>query len=126
MVSTVASMPVLAASSPMSPTTRAICRNTSSGSAAGTSNTPTDFCAGTAHTAKQPGTPQAVNVRRSAEIPAPPPESVPPIESARGGVTPMFGSPTGPPGRIVQEYAFPGLPHIIRGGRLRTEVRIRM
>ena len=92
MISVVASIPVLTASSPMSPATVSICAATVSGGIVCTPVTPTEFCTVTAVTATQPCTPQAANVRRSAATPAPPPESVPAIVIARGGVWPTAGS----------------------------------
>ena len=68
--------------------TLAICAATVSGGIWCTPVTPTVFCTVTAHTARQPCTPQVANVRRSAAMPAPPPESVPAIVMAFGGVIP--------------------------------------
>ena len=56
----VASMPVLAASSPMSVATASICAATVSGGSVCTPVTPTVFCTVTAVTATQPCTPHAV------------------------------------------------------------------
>ena len=86
MIAEVASMPVFAASSPMSVATASICAATVSGGSVCTPVTPTVFCTVTAVTARQPCTPHAVSARRSAATPAPPPESVPAIVMTRGGV----------------------------------------
>jgi hypothetical protein len=93
MISVVASMPVFAASSPMSVATASIWAATVSGGMVCTPVTPTEFCTVTAVTARQPCTPQAAKVRRSAATPAPPPESVPAIVITRGGVVPTVRSP---------------------------------
>ena len=66
MISVVASIPVLPASSPMSVATASICAATVSGGTVCTPVTPTVFCTVTAVTATQPCTPHAGNVRRSA------------------------------------------------------------
>jgi hypothetical protein len=93
MVGVPASMPVLAASRPMSVATATICAATVAGGSTCTSETPIEFCTVTAVTARHPCTPQAVIARRSAATPAPPPESVPAIVRTRGGVVPTAGSP---------------------------------
>ena len=95
MIADVASMPVFAASSPMSVATASICAATVSGGSVCTPVTPTEFCTVTAVTARHPCTPHAVSARRSAATPAPPPESVPAIVMTRGGVTPTVRSPIG-------------------------------
>src|SRR5262245_14521174 len=83
-ISADASIPVLAASTPMSETTAVIWSATTRGSIASYLLTPSVFCTVTAVTAVIPNTPSALNVLRSAWIPAPPPESEPAIVSARG------------------------------------------
>ena len=93
MISVVASIPVLTASSPMSVATASIWAATVSGGTVCTPVTPTVFCTVTAVTATQPCTPHAANARRSAATPAPPPESVPAIVMTRGGVVPTVRSP---------------------------------
>ena len=55
-----------------------------SGGIAWTAVTPTVFWAVIAVIAVMPWTPQAANAFRSAWMPAPPPESLPAIESTRG------------------------------------------
>jgi hypothetical protein len=50
--------------------------------------TPTEFCTVTAVTATSACTPSNANVRRSAWMPAPPPESDPAIVITRSGVCP--------------------------------------
>ena len=80
----------------MSVATASICPATTSGGTVCTPVTPIEFCTVTAVTATQPCTPLAANVRRSAATPAPPPESVPAIVSARGGVVPIVRSPIRP------------------------------
>ena len=72
--------------------TASICPATTEGGTVCTAGTPTVFCTVTAVTATQPCTPHAAKVRRSAATPAPPPESVPAIVSARGGVVPTVRS----------------------------------
>jgi hypothetical protein len=86
MMAAEASMPVLAACTPMSVTTASICAATMSGGISTTPVTRREFCTVTAVTATQPCTPHAVKVRRSACSPALPPESEPAMVRARGGV----------------------------------------
>ena len=103
MIADVASMPVFAASSPMSVATASICAATVSGGSVCTPVTPSVFCTVTAVTARHPCTPQAVSARRSAAMPAPPPESVPAIVMTRGGVLVVIGPPAsvdGKPARL--------------------------
>ncbi len=88
MIADLASIPVFAASRPMSVATVSIWAATVSGGMRVHAGDPEEFCTVTAVTATQPCTPQAANVRRSAATPAPPPESVPAIVSTRGGVRP--------------------------------------
>ena len=59
-------------------------RRRSRGESSSTLDTPTVFCTVTAVIAVMPRTPRALNVFRSAWIPAPPPESEPAIVRARG------------------------------------------
>ena len=86
MISREASIPVLAAPTPMSVTTARTCAATVSAGTRCTPDTPSEFCTVTAVTATHPCTPQAVIARRSASRPAAPPESEPAMVSARGGV----------------------------------------
>src|SRR5688572_12544699 len=90
-----ASIPVFAASTPMSPATERICSATTDGESSSTSDTPFVFCTVTAVIAVMPNTPNALNVLRSAWIPAPPPESEPAIVSARG-LIPTTMAPVSP------------------------------
>ncbi len=85
MVAAEASTPVLAAPTPMSEATASICAATVSGGISTSPVTPTVFCTVTAVTAVVPCTPQAKKVRRSACMPALPPESDPAMVSAVGG-----------------------------------------
>ncbi len=77
-----ASIPVLAAATGMSLATASICATTRSGSRAVQAETRTEFWAVTAVIADVPCTRWAAKVRRSAWIPAPPPESDPATVSA--------------------------------------------
>ena len=61
----------------MSLATASICATTMRGAMATQSSTATEFCAVTAVIAEVPWTPWAAKVRRSAWMPAPPPESDP-------------------------------------------------
>ena len=79
-----ASIPVFAASTPMSMATARIWSPTSPAETASYPLTPIVFCTVTAVIAVIPKTPSALKVLRSAWIPAPPPESLPAIVSARG------------------------------------------
>src|SRR4051812_29197371 len=79
-----ASIPVFAASTPMSCATARICAATVSGAISWNPETPVVFCTVTAVIAVVAKTPKAPNVLRSAWMPAPPPESDPAIDSARG------------------------------------------
>src|SRR5207237_6195688 len=88
MISADESMPVFAASAPMSPTTERICAPTTSAGTSAAAVTPSVFCTVTDVTAEVPHTPSAANVFRSAWIPAPPPESDPAMVSARGTSSP--------------------------------------
>jgi hypothetical protein len=69
------SIPVLAASTPMSSNTASSCAVTNPGGSSWTSVTATVFCAVRATSADIPWQPAAANAFRSAWIPAPPPES---------------------------------------------------
>ena len=80
------SIPVLAASTPMSPKTASSCARTNSGGSWCTASTPTVFCAVKATIALVPKQPAAAKAFRSAWMPAPPPESEPAIVSARGTI----------------------------------------
>ena len=83
------SIPVLAASTPMSEKTAWSWARTNSGGTSSTSVTPTVFCAVRATIAVEPWQPAAANAFRSAWIPAPPPESEPAIVKQRGtGISP--------------------------------------
>ena len=66
----------------MSVATASTCATTIAGSSATQAQTPTEFWAVIAVRAVVPWTPWAANVRRSAWIPAPPPESEPATVSA--------------------------------------------
>src|SRR3989442_8377189 len=77
------SMPVLAASMPMSSATASICAATTSASISWMRVTARVFCAVMAVIAEVPNTPSAPNVLRSAWMPAPPPESDPAMVRAR-------------------------------------------
>ena len=81
-----ASMPVLAACIPMSLATASIWPAMTSTGISWKPLTPIEFCTVTAVTATQPCTPSNANVRMSAWMPAPPPESEPAIVITRGGV----------------------------------------
>ena len=81
-----ASIPVLAASTPMSVATAAIWRRTRSALSSSKASTPRVFCAVTATIAVVPQTPCASKVFRSAATPAPPPESDPAIDRTAGGL----------------------------------------
>ena len=82
--STVPNIPTLTASTPMSPTTARTWASTISAGTISTACTPTVLCAVIAVIAVIPCTPQWANAFRSAWMPAPPPESEPAIDSARG------------------------------------------
>jgi hypothetical protein len=82
----VPSMPVLAASTPISLATASICAATMSAGMACTPVTPSVFCAVIAVMALMPKQPSAEKVFRSAWMPAPPPESEPAMVRVRGGV----------------------------------------
>src|SRR4029453_7813949 len=84
MIGVVDSIPVLAASAPMSPSTASSWRATNSGARLATPCTPIEFCAVTAVRTEAPNTRKALKVFRSAWMPAPPPESEPAMVSARG------------------------------------------
>src|SRR5579871_721527 len=84
MIAALLSIPVFAASTPMSPATASICAATTSGAISATAVTAVVFCAVIAVIAVMPYTPKTLNVLRSACMPAPPPESDPAIDSARG------------------------------------------
>ena len=71
------SMPVFAASTPMSEKTASSCARTNSGATSCTAATPTVFCAVSATIALVRKHPAAANAFRSAWMPAPPPESEP-------------------------------------------------
>ena len=94
-VSTVPSIPILTASTPMSAATARTCATMTSGGIVWTAVTPTVFWAVIAVIAVIPCTPQAANAFRSAWIPAPPPESDPAIDSTRGRR--RLGAVTAPP-----------------------------
>jgi hypothetical protein len=76
-ISAVPSIPVLVAATGMSVATASICATTSRGSTGAQSVTPSEFWAVMAVTAEAPWTRWAAKVRRSAWMPAPPPESEP-------------------------------------------------
>src|SRR5919198_4385507 len=78
------SIPVLAASTPISAKTASSCARTNSGCTSSTAVTPTVFCAVSATITVEPWQPAAANAFRSAWIPAPPPESDPAIVRHRG------------------------------------------
>ena len=78
------SMPVLAASTPMSSKTASSWALTNAGGASWTASTEVVFCAVRATTALMPWQPSAANAFRSAWIPAPPPESEVAIVRHRG------------------------------------------
>src|SRR3954470_138902 len=78
------SIPVFAASIPMSPATASSCARTNHGGTSWMAVTSRVFCAVRATIADMPWTPAAANAFRSAWIPAPPPESEPAIEMQRG------------------------------------------
>ncbi len=76
------SMPVFAAATGMSVATASTWATTIAGSSATQAWTPSEFWAVIAVSAVAPCSPCAANVRRSAWIPAPPPESDPATVSA--------------------------------------------
>ena len=78
------SIPVFAASIPMSPATASSCARTNHGGTSWTAVTSRVFCAVSATIADMPWAPAAANAFRSAWIPAPPPESEPAIVMQRG------------------------------------------
>src|SRR3954449_6124908 len=78
------SIPVFAASIPMSPATASSCAPTNHAGTSCTAVTSRVFCAVSATIADMPWTPAAANAFRSAWIPAPPPESEPAIVMQRG------------------------------------------
>ena len=78
------SIPVFAASTPMSEKTASSCATTNSGGTSWTAVTPTVFCAVSATIADIPWAPAAAKAFRSAWMPAPPPLSEPAIVSTRG------------------------------------------
>src|SRR5712691_7905539 len=84
MISALASIPVLAACTPMSSTTASIWARITRIGTSWISETVTVFWAVTAVIADVPCTPKAAKVLRSAWMPAPPPESEPAIVSATG------------------------------------------
>ncbi len=69
------SMPVLAASAPMSSSTASICARAKAGGTSWMAVTPRVFCAVSATMADMPCAPHRANAFRSAWMPAPPPES---------------------------------------------------
>src|ERR1700712_4563933 len=85
MISRDASIPVFAASTPMSPATVRIWAATTSTGTSWNPVTPSEFCTVTAVTATDPWTSHAATARTSAVMPAPPPESVPAMVRATGG-----------------------------------------
>src|SRR5580704_5859958 len=87
------SIPILTASTPMSSWTARTWAKMISGGIAWTAVTPTVFCAVIAVIAVIPCTPQAANALRSAWMPAPPPESLPAIESTLGSTPPSVPRP---------------------------------
>ena len=78
------SIPVLAASTPMSSKTASSCAVTNSGGNSWMAVTPTVFCAVKATIALIPWQPAAAKAFRSAWMPAPPPESDEAMVNARG------------------------------------------
>ena len=78
------SIPVFAASTPMSSKTASSCAPTKPGGSSWTAVTPDVFCAVSATIALMPWQPAAANAFRSAWMPAPPPESEPAIVRQRG------------------------------------------
>src|SRR3989440_4269991 len=87
------SIPVLAASTPMSPKTASSSATTNSGGSSYTSVTPTVFWAVRATSALMPWQPAAANAFRSAWMPAHPPESEVAIVRQRGTmVSPFAGT----------------------------------
>src|SRR6266851_8982002 len=88
MIFALASIPVLAACTPMSSTTASICARMTRIGTSWISETVTVFWAVTAVIADVPCTPKAAKVLRSAWMPAPPPESEPAIVSATGTFKP--------------------------------------
>ena len=86
-VAGVASMPVLTAAGGRSPRTASTWATTKSGSTATTPSTAAGVLRGDGGHRAVPYTPWAAKVRRSACIPAPPPESEPAMVSATMGVT---------------------------------------
>ena len=108
MVAREKSIPVFAASMPMSPATASSCARTNHAGTSCTAATSRVFCAVRATIADIPWTPAAANAFRSAWIPAPPPESEPAIVMQRGikrtpfaGITRIRfdGCDLSPPGR---------------------------
>ena len=94
------SIPVLAASTPMSSKTASSCARMKSGGSSCTEVTATVFWAVRATSALDPCTPAAANAFRSAWMPAPPPESDVAIVNARGTTqlpSPSMGEPMVPP-----------------------------
>ena len=85
-IPSLASIPVLAASTPMSSTTASICSATKSGASSRTALTSRVFWAVRAVMALIPKQPRASKVLRSAWMPAPPPESLPAMVRHRGGL----------------------------------------
>ena len=78
------SIPVFAASTPMSEKTASSWATTNAGGTSWTAVTPVVFCAVSATIADMPCTPAAANAFRSAWMPAPPPLSEPAIVNALG------------------------------------------
>ena len=88
------SIPVFAASTPMSSKTASSCAVTNSGGSSWIAVTPAVFCAVSATIALIPWQPAAANAFRSAWMPAPPPESDEAIVSARGTISAPFAGIT--------------------------------
>mmetsp|Transcript_5882 Transcript_5882/g.15690 ORF Transcript_5882/g.15690 Transcript_5882/m.15690 type:complete len:226 (+) Transcript_5882:326-1003(+) len=86
-VSLVPSIPVLMTSAPRSSKTDLICCCTKSTFTGKMPCTPCVFCAVSAAIAVMPNAPKAVQLLRSAWMPAPPPLSEPAMMSTRGGTT---------------------------------------
>ena len=82
----VANKPVFTAATGRSSSTASIWSRSRPGSVGATRRTSVEFCAVRAAMAVQPCTPKAAKVRRSAWMPAPPPESEPAMVRATGGV----------------------------------------
>ena len=78
------SIPVFAASTPMSSKTASSCARMNSGGSSYTLVTATVFCAVSATRALMPWQPAAAKAFRSAWMPAPPPESDVAMVNARG------------------------------------------